>query len=352
MPTIAWNNLNTSLYKSGAPKTSWGALLTAALILTGAQVDPQIYTAVATALLTGSLPHADQDFLDDRSPFGLLTDITAPTLLIQGTVDTLFSLQEAHENAIALIGKRVPTKVVWYCGGHGACISTTNDGEVIERATLDWLDRYVKGDLSVKTGPQFEWVDQHGRKFSSNVYPVPAGAPLTASTEAGGVLPLVLLLGGSGPNLRAFAAGPIGGLLGILSGAKARNAVELTVPAKTTTTYIVGAPELEFTYSGTGASRHVYAQLVDDTTGLVLGNQVTPIPVTLDGEKHTVKIPLEMVAHTLGPGETVTLQLVASAVEYQALWSSGVLNVSSMKLSLPTADAAAISTATTAEMVA
>ncbi len=74
--------------------------------------------------------------------------------------------------------------------------------------------------------------------------------------------------------------------------------------------------------------------------------------MTLDGEKHTVKIPLEMVAHTLGPGETVTLQLVASAVEYQALWSSGVLNVSSMKLSLPTADAAKISTATTAEMVA
>ena len=103
------------------------------------------------------------------------------------------------------------------------------------------------------------------------------------------MLPLLLLLGGSGPNLRAFAAGPIGGLLGILSGAKARNAVELTVPAKTTTTYIVGAPELEFTYSGTGASRHVYAQLVDDTTGLVLGNQVTPIPVTLDGEKHTVR---------------------------------------------------------------
>ena len=106
------------------------------------------------------------------------------------------------------------------------------------------------------------------------------------------------------------------------------------------------------TYSGTGASRHVYAQLVDDTTGLVLGNHVTPIPVTLDGEKHTVKIPLEMVAHTLGPGETVTLQLVASAVEYQAFRSLGVLNVSSMKLSLPTADAAAISTATTAEMVA
>ena len=56
VPTIAWNNLNTSLYKSEAPKTSWGALLTAALIFTGARVNPQTYSAVATALLTGSLP--------------------------------------------------------------------------------------------------------------------------------------------------------------------------------------------------------------------------------------------------------------------------------------------------------
>ena len=55
VPTIAWNNLNTSLDKSGAPKTSWGALLTAALLITGARVNPQIYTAIATALLTGSV---------------------------------------------------------------------------------------------------------------------------------------------------------------------------------------------------------------------------------------------------------------------------------------------------------
>src|SRR4029077_6921421 len=113
-------------------------------------------------------------------------------------------------------------------------------------------------------------------------------------------------------NFRAFEGGLINGLLGILSGAKATNAVQVTLPAQPTTTYIVGAPQLEFNCSGTGSSTHIYAQLVDDTTGLVLGNQVTPIPVTLDGETHTAKIPLEMVAHTLAPGETVTLQLVAS----------------------------------------
>jgi ABC-2 type transport system ATP-binding protein len=84
----------------------------------------------------------------------------------------------------------------------------------------------------------------------------------------------------------------------------------------------------------------------------VLGNHVTPIPVTLDGETHRVNIPLEMVAHTLAPGETVTLQIVASAVTYQALWSSGELNVSSIRLTLPTANAAAITQTSAAALVA
>lgn len=342
VPTIAWDNLNTSLALNGAPKTSWGLLLTAALLFTGARVNPHIYPALVTTLLTGAVSPSDKEFLDERSPFKLVNQISAPTLLIQGTVDTLFGLAEADVNAKALIAHGVPTKVVWFCGGHGGCVSSVNDGEVVERATMDWLDRYVKGDASVDTGPQFEWVDQNGTKFSSNTYPIPTGTPLTTSSSKGQTLPLVLFFGGSGPNFRALQAGLFNGVAGFLFGAKATNAVELTSAAQTTTTYVVGAPQLEFTYSGTGISKHVYAQLVDDTTGLVLGSQVTPIPVTLDGETHTAKIPLEMVAHTLAPGETVTLQIVASAVTYQALWSSGKLNVSDIKLTLPTADAMAV----------
>ena len=98
----------------------------------------------------------------DRGPGDLVEKITAPTLLVQGTVDTLFTLQEADENAMALIGNDVPTKVVWFCGGHGACVTSTNDGTMVMGATLNWLDRWVKSDDNVVTGPQFEWVDQHG----------------------------------------------------------------------------------------------------------------------------------------------------------------------------------------------
>ena len=316
---------------------------------TNASVNPRIYPGLIYGDITGTLRPEDQQLIDERGPDELVGQITAPTLLIQGTVDTLFTLAEADANAKALIAAGVPTKVVWYCGGHGACISTRNDGVMVKQATMDWLDRYVKGDLTVDTGPQFEWVDQHGTQFSSNTYPVPQGKPIVASSTKGGVLPLFPPIGGSGPDLRILTAGPIGALLGIPSGSRAINALNLTIPQATTTTYIVGAPQLTLTYSGTGTSRHVYAQFVDDSTGLVLGNPVTPVPVTLDGETHTISVPMEMVAQTLEPGESVTLQLVAPAFPYETITSLGVLKVSSMTLSLPTANAAAISVSSSAE---
>jgi hypothetical protein len=60
----------------------------------------------------------------------------------------------------------------------GLCLSNLFDpfdGALIERRTSS-------GSISVKredvdTGPQFEWIDQRGRCFSSNVYPVAPGKP-------------------------------------------------------------------------------------------------------------------------------------------------------------------------------
>jgi ABC-2 type transport system ATP-binding protein len=329
VPTIAWNTLNTSLYKSDAFKSGWGTLLTAALLLTGARPNPEVYPASVSGALTGSLTQAQQDLLAERGPGALIKDITAPTLLIQGTVDTLFSLQEADANALALMAAHVPTKVLWFCGGHGVCSNNLldpTDGQVITEETLAWLAHYVKGQQDVSTGPQFEWVDQRGQYYSSTTYPATAGVSIVAASSQPAVLPLLPVLGGSGPLLFVL---PIGGT-------KAANAVNLTIPAATGTTYVVGSPKLTMTYSGTGSSTHVYAQLVDDSTGAVLGNQVTPIPVTLDGQSRTITIPLEQVAQTLSQGQTLTLQIVASTFNYENLGAFGVLNVSNLQVSLPT----------------
>ncbi|HEX7823858.1 MAG TPA: CocE/NonD family hydrolase, partial [Mycobacterium sp.] len=198
VPTIAWNSLQTTLYKNGAVKTSWGALLSLALAGTLSRSNPEIYQKAITALFTGGLTQADLDFLAARSPAALLKDITAPTLLIQGTNDTLFSLDEADANAKALIAAGVDTKVLWFCGGHGLCANNLfdgSDGVLIAQRTLEWLDKYVKRE-DVETGPQFEYVDQHGQWFSSEHYPVTPGPLSITSSQSGGFLPIVPVLGG------------------------------------------------------------------------------------------------------------------------------------------------------------
>lgn len=340
VPTIAWNTLTTSLYKSQSFKSGWGTILGAALVLTLARTNPAIVPATIYGDLTGRLSEADQALLAQRGP-GLPTDlvsqITAPTLLIQGTVDTLFTLDEANANALTLIGNNVPTKVLWFCGGHGLCTNDlfdASDGVMVKERTLEWLDRYVKGDTTVVTGPQFEWIDQRGQHLSSASYHLVSGDPVVASSAETRTLPLVPFLGA-------------GALLGVLpiGSAPAIDALNLTTPAATATTYVVGAPQLTFTYSGTGTGDHLFAQLVDNSTGQVLGNQVTPILVTLDGTERTVSVPLEMVAQTLRPGQKITLQLFGSSAAYRAAGVLGALTVSNMELTLPTVDPASVAIA-------
>jgi len=121
--------------------------------LAGARANPRILPAAIIGDLTGMVSPADQQLLADRGPDELVNNITAPTMLVQGTVDTLFTLAEADANAKVLIANGVPTKVEWFCGGHGACLTSTNNGELIQQNTLAWLDRYVKGKTLLPTGP-------------------------------------------------------------------------------------------------------------------------------------------------------------------------------------------------------
>ena len=69
-----------------------------------------------------------------------------------------------------------------------------------------------------------------------------------------------------------------------------------------------------------------------------LGNQITPIPVVLDGEQHTVEVPLEVIAQDLSSGRGLTLQLVATTTAYAEPPLGGTLEASSIRLDLPVAD--------------
>ncbi len=342
VPTIAWNNLVDVLFPRQAVNSGWGTILPAVLAVTFAREHPRIFPVAIQGVLFGLYNQSDIDLVNSFSFSDQIKDITAPTLLIQGTVDTLFTLDQAHLNALDLIEAGTTTKVIWYCGGHGACLSDFNDGEVVIDRTLNWLDRYVKGNENADTGDQFEWVDQNGVWHSDETYPATQSTPIVATREEDSrVMPIIPALLGSGPNPWILTRGLVAALLGLPSAAAAYNAVNLQIPQVSEVTHIVGSPVVSMTYSGSGTAKHVYAQIVDDETGLVLGNHASPIPVTLDGQSHTATFSLEQVAHTLEPGQTLTVQIVASTAKYLNYYSWGAITVEELSISLPTRGTAA-----------
>jgi ABC-2 type transport system ATP-binding protein len=337
VPTIGWNNLVDVLFPRGAVNSSWGTLLPGVLALTFARENPRIFPVAILGVLFGIADQADIDLVNSLAFDDQIKDITAPTLLIQGTVDTLFTLDQAHKNALDLIEAGTTTKVIWYCGGHGACLSDFNDGEFVIGRTLSWLDRYVKGNENADTGAQFEWVDQDGTWHSDETYPATESTPIVATREEDSrVMPIIPALFGSGPNPLIITRGLIAALLGLPSAAAAYNAVNLDVPPVEELTYLVGAPVVTMKYTGDGTAKHVYAQIIDDETGLVLGNHATPIPVTLDGESHTATFSLEQIAHTLQPGQTLTVQIVTSTAKFINYYSWGAIKIDELRIALPT----------------
>ena len=335
VPTIAWHSLTTSLDKNGTVKSGWSGILTN--LATSSHVDPVVTASYRSGVIDGVTTPAQLAWFAARGPAQLLHLVRIPALIIQGTVDTLFTLQEGVDNYQALKANGVTTSMRWFCGGHGVCLTPAGDPNAIGQVTLAWLKRYVQRDTSIDTGPGFAFVDQNGTTYAAPSYPLPQGVPFTASGS--GTLSLIST-GGSGPVSSSPGGQQLGSLVGPITPAPASNAVN--VPVRFTRAgVIVGAPRVVITYSGTspagGRPTRIFAQLVDRSTGTVLGNQVTPIPVILDGATHTVRVPLEIVAFTAVPSSTIDLQLVDTTVTYAVPRLGGSVHFSAIHLSLPVA---------------
>jgi ABC-2 type transport system ATP-binding protein len=104
---------------------------------------------------------------------------------------------------------------------------------------------------------------------------------------------------------------------------------------------IVGEPTLTLTYRGTAlpAATFLYAQVVDAASGRVVGDQVTPVPVLLDGVQRTITRKLEVVALRGRPTSDLRVQLVPSAPLYGPQRSAGSVASLSLSSSLPVVDA-------------
>jgi ABC-2 type transport system ATP-binding protein len=337
VPEIAWHSLAASLDKADTPKIGWSNLLY--LAAPASHLDPHITEAYDDANATGVLNDADRRWFIGRGPGDLVRQVKVPTLIVQGTVDTLFTLDEGVTNYHILKADGVPVHMIWFCGGHGICLTEQGDPDYVQQMTLSWLDRWVKRDRAVSTGPQVDVIDQNGRRYAADDYPVPSSPTMAA--DGTGTLQLVAS-GGSGPlTASAGNLGPLGPFAGRITPAKASNAVNVPIPAPARPSLVVGAPQLTLTYRGTvpagSAPTRVFAQLVDDRSGLVVDNQITPIVVTLDGRSHTTTVPLEIVSQATSPSDSLTLQLVATTVAYVTPRLGGAVTFDHIHIVLPVA---------------
>lgn len=365
------------------------------------RINSQITQLLITGNLFGFISESGHAALASSGPTKLLSKLNAPVMFNQSTADALFTLQRAVENAQTLLEQNpylngtidpdaqtypvgVAPKMVWFCGGHGVCTTQTEDQQKQQMramflGNMIWANQYTKeylkdypidppivvpglGEVD-NTGillpliqdsliKPFQWWDQNGTALASDYFSWTSdfqdGTPVVATNADGGRINS--FTSRTGPLTKEDPAAEIGCAitasacewpLSNVFATEARNAVnvDITVPGDLgAARYVVGAPLVSFTYKGSGNAKAVYAQIVDNATGQVLGNLNTAIPITLDGREHTIEeFPIANIAYTAPVGEgSLTLQLVANSSLYAnhaVIWS---VDISDIFVELPT----------------
>jgi len=336
VPDVTWHNLGTGFFPESAMKTPFAVLICGhgtasgvpvSLLGPAAAVLDRAASQLKTACLEslgGAVNAPSRQWFIDRTPSGLRERVTAPTMLTQGTVDTLFGPSEAIANYQVLRRKGVPVKMLWYCGGHGACTTSTGEAGHVRRAGLAWLKRHLKKDAATDTGPEFEWLADDGVWRSGGGYPLPQAGTIEASGSNFKSLGISLVdstLSGSD----GFAATP------------SPNAVTVGFSVPPAGSDIVGAPKLKVTYKGNSLSPNtfLFAQIVDARANRVVGSQVTPLPVVLDDRVRTVERDLEPIAAHAGSGDQYRVQITPGTGVFGAQRSVGGVIVQKVDASLP-----------------
>ena len=332
VPQHSWGNLLSDLMPNGVYKRGWGNRLYRRGLV-GARADgleadnpagpqegdyaQQFHDAHDSWNESGDLSQELQDWFLERSTTARPAQITAPTMIVHGAIDTLFPLQGALTNYRKLSAAGTPVKLLVYCSGHtlqgcpypgGRSGYPDGGGQttVWERRILSWLDRYVKGDATVSTGPQVEWQAPDGRYYAAPSYPLAGTRTATSGTRR--TMMLRGSLGNGGDT--ATDAGPAPSeSLGYYA---ARHQV---LAAAREARPIFGVPKVDLSGDLRGAPTGVMQlELVDeapDGTRVTVNRQATP--VRLQRGENSVRVRLAAVAWLLRPGHKLLIELTTGS---------------------------------------
>ncbi|MFW3170682.1 alpha/beta fold hydrolase [Geodermatophilus sp. CPCC 206100] len=303
-------------------------------LLTCGRFRADICAAYQEAAATGTLTPAIAAVLDRSSPATVLDRIEAPTLLVQGTRDSLFGLGQADANARGIAAHGTPVKVVWYAGGHDDQ-GSERTREQLREQVAGWFDWHLRG-AGEDPGTGFEFpvpsgvgagvgnVQGGNQTVSAPAYPGLAGAdPAERATVAvsGPLQPVVTPAGGT-PAAITVVPG-----LGSLSTALGGSAFE--IPGQfaafdseplDAAVEVVGAPTVDLAVASARGSATLFAKLYDvapDGSMTLPAGQVAPLALTglsADPSAPTqVPVTLPGIVHRFEAGHT--MRVVVSSTD-------------------------------------
>ncbi|MBB4759565.1 alpha/beta fold hydrolase [Amorphoplanes digitatis] len=346
VPLITWNDLGRAFFPQSAAavtapgvfKKSWAGLFFGsgsssaggfpggpAAAPRPAGADPacgrfaaDVCAAYLKMATTGTPDDATTALLRRSSPASVIDRVKAPTLLIQGAVDTLFPLSEADANARGIAATGTPVRVAWFTGGHDGGSGPQTDQDRTKFLTVQWLDHYVKksGDAPANsfTYSRVAGFSALDRGLVTNGYSDPTYPGLTGTGRAdvavGGRAQQIASPPNGNPGALSSLPG-IGGqvssLLGSVAGDLPGQHAEFDSAPVPSAIEVVGAPTVRLRVASPTGSATVFVKLFDvDPNGLATLSGGLIAPVRLTG------LPADVAA---APAVTVTLPAIVRRID-------------------------------------
>ncbi|MGH2794673.1 MAG: S15 peptidase family protein [Actinomycetota bacterium] len=339
-PDIAWNDLPYAIFPRGISKLGWDLALYGLGVATGTAnglpagetggLAFEIHKALIEGAVLNEVSPESVAWFDARSPKHYINGATladgtvilgihAPTLLTQGTIDTLFNLNQAIYNERQIAANGVPTKMIFFCGGHaiggGTACQAGDQSAHIDDAVLAWFDRYVRGNTASDTGAAIEYQTQDGAFYDASALPT------STATASGSGMVLNTIVPTSGTPLQAGPA-PEG------------FRVPVPVPAGV---HLLGIPTATISVTGVGPDAALFIKLIDTASGesIAIDDQVAPLRIKdLSDTAQTFTIDLTSVAWRVLPGHAIAVEVSATSLDHSSIRTPFVAEVD-ITVSLP-----------------
>ncbi|MGY1715384.1 alpha/beta fold hydrolase [Geodermatophilus sp. SYSU D01106] len=321
--------------------------------LTCGRFRADICAAYQDSAATGTLTPEVAAVLDRSSPAAVLDRITAPTLLVQGTEDSLFGLGQADANARGIAANGTEVKVVWYAGGHDSQASERETAELRD-LVAGWFSWHLRdGDDPARgedpgTGFQYPAPTGLGSTLGSvqggtqsvvaDAYPGLDGAASTERTDLaldGPLQPVVTPAGGTPAAITTVPG------LGSIASALAGTAVEIPGQFAAFSTEpldeaveVVGAPTVDLAVASPSGTATLFAKVYDvgpDGAQTLPGGLVAPLSLTglsADPTAPTeVTVTLPGIVHRFEAGHTMRVVVSSTDQAFALPAEAGVYSV-------------------------